>query len=363
MIRPPPAPPSDGSPADSGFTLRHLRKINNYAVRAKLGVGSSCVVYLGVDVRTNERYAIKRIRMRELARNGDAVSQLEREVRLMREFDHPNLLKLVEVLHHPAACEVYLILEYADKGCLAEFVRRNQPIPRQSLLSIIKQIASAVRCLHETGHVHQDIKPGNILLDGRGRAILADFGIGHTFKTASTVVGSPAYQAPEVLSDSDDEDPPEQVPQLEDVWSLGVTFYQLLFLKLPFVGENLYEVVKDIKGRPLAIPDGTDPEIEGLLRAMLAVNPAERIGVDELCNNPLISAAPDRAPDIPPVPTLRLRDGDFTEIQADVVQMGTVSFADFVTVAPRRFTFQTGYSRGRARGRGGRSRVILPGEV
>jgi hypothetical protein len=57
------------------------------------------------------------------------------------------------------------------------------------------------------------------------------------------------------------------------VWYLGVTFYQLLFLKQPSAGENLYEFMKDIKGRPLAIPDGIDPEIEALFRAMLAVNP------------------------------------------------------------------------------------------
>jgi hypothetical protein len=75
--------------------------------------------------------------------------------------------------------------------------------------------------------------------------------------------------------------------------------------------------MKNIKRRPLSIPDGTDPEIQPLLRAMLAVNSAKHIGVNELCSRPLISA-PDRAPDIPPVPTLKLCDDDFTEIQADI---------------------------------------------
>jgi hypothetical protein len=86
-----------------------------------------------------------------------------------------------------------------------------------------------------------------------------------------TVVWSPADHALEVLSDSDD--PPEQVQRLEDVWHIGVTLYQLLFFKLPSAGENLYELTKDRKGRPLAIPDRTDLEIDALFRAMLAVNP------------------------------------------------------------------------------------------
>jgi hypothetical protein len=70
---------------------------------------------------------------------------------------------------------------------------------------------------------------------------------------------SPADQAAEVLSES--HHPPGQVPRLEDVRSLGVAFYKLPFLQLPFAGENLYKAMKDIKRRPLAIPDGTDPKI------------------------------------------------------------------------------------------------------
>jgi serine/threonine protein kinase len=113
------------------------------------------------------------------------------------------------------------------------------------------------------------------LIDASGRALLADFGIGHTFASARMVVGSPAFQAPEALNDSyGDCDCPEccecsDGPQKEDVWALGVTLYQLLFNTLPYCGNNLYEIVSDIMTRPLAIPDGVNSEIVKLFSGML----------------------------------------------------------------------------------------------
>jgi serine/threonine protein kinase len=93
------------------------------------------------------------------------------------------------------------------------------------------------------------------------------------------VVGSPGYQAPEALADEEAED---ASPALEDVWSLGVTLYQSLFLRLPFEGENVFEIVQKIRSQALDIPDGTDPAIEELLRGMLTVDPRKRMTIDEI---------------------------------------------------------------------------------
>jgi serine/threonine-protein kinase 11 len=83
-----------------------------------------------------------------------------------------------------------------------------------SALSIVKQIARALYSIHSAGFVHQDIKPSNIVLTSEGRAVLSDFGIGHSFTSAAMVVGSPAYQAPEALDDA--EDGFEAEPEKED---------------------------------------------------------------------------------------------------------------------------------------------------
>jgi serine/threonine-protein kinase 11 len=321
-----------------------LKKVNSYRLTAKIGSGSSADVYLGIDDRSGQNYAIKRIRLRELARTSAGLAQLEREVRLMKLFNHPNILKIFEVLHIGSTEDVYLVLEYAENGSLGGFLEREQRLSLPSIFSIIKQTLGALKYLHDSGYVHQDIKPCNILVDGRGRVKLADFGIGHSFMSAAMVVGSPAYQAPEALNDaySSDEDSGSDSGvdgvQKEDIWALGVTLYQLLFAELPFVGENLYEIVNLIKERELQIPEGCEPEVADLVRRMLTVDPVQRIAVGELQKHPLIANAADCAEDLPEVPPVQMRDGEVVEFQAIVVPDG-FSFAGLSHTVPSRFSY------------------------
>lgn len=325
---------------------RHIKKINNYRLVAKLGHGSSSKVFLGIDDETGAKYAIKRIRLRDLCRATGGIAQLEREIRLMNMFHHSNILRLKEVLHLRANNEAYLVLEYADKGSLGTFIEKRQKLSNDAIFSVVKQIAGALKYLHDNGFVHQDIKPCNILMDATGRAILADFGIGHSFQSAGMVVGSPAFQAPEALDDeygeeeSDDDDggSEDEGPQKEDVWALGVTLYQLLFLKLPYVGSNLYEIVKVIKESPLQIPEGTDPKIADLLRQMLMVDPARRISISQLLKNDLIANAPDRALDLPETKSPVEATGDVVELKAIVCPNG-YSFGAALAVGQRRFSY------------------------
>jgi serine/threonine protein kinase len=304
---------------DSLFGGSHLKQVSDYSLRAKIGSGSSSKVYLGVHVRTGETYAVKRVNLQKLSKHGDAIAQLEREIRLMRSFSHPNILKLIEVLHRPSTDEAYLVLEYAGKGCLGGFLDRQQPITVPSILSILKQLARALKCLHESGIAHQDIKPWNILIDEDGRAILADFGIGHTFGSACMVVGSPAYQAPEALDDTYcDEDLCDSMPDKEDVWALGVTFYQLLFQRLPFEGETLFEIVNFINEVGLKIPEETDPALAEILTGMLTIDPHRRWDIAEVLACPAVAAAADRAMDLPAVPWMPLIDGDAQTFFANV---------------------------------------------
>jgi serine/threonine protein kinase len=311
----------------------HRKKLNNYLLCAKLGSGATATVYLAEDQRTHEKYAIKRFRLRDLARSGNGVGQLEREIRLIRLFLHPNILKLHEVLHDQANGEVCLVLEHAEKGSLGGFIERGDRLSHPAVFSVLKQVAAALKYLHDAGYVHQDVKPCNILLDSARRAILSDFGIGHSFHSAGMVVGSP--EALDV--ECDDGCLTDEGPQKEDVWALGVTLYQCLFRKFPYVGNNLYEIVVDIKAHELEIPPGTDPAIAELLRRMLAVDPARRCSVDDLLAHALIRDAPDRAADLPPIPGPKEKNGDIVQIDADVLP-GDCSFAGMLT-PPRRFSY------------------------
>jgi serine/threonine protein kinase len=316
--------------------------VNNYLLVSRIGSGSSSTVYAAIDTTTTRQVAVKRIRIHDLMRSLTGLSQLEREVALIRRLNHPNILKLVEVLHDSVHAEVYIVLEYAQKGSLEGFLERGQILSRDAIFGMIHQIAGAIKYLHGLGYVHQDIKPGNVLVDATGRAILADFGIGHTFASAGMVIGSPAFQAPEALDDrySDDASALADDPQKEDVWALGVTLYQLLFTVLPFVGSNLYEVVHDIMAHPLEIPAGTSDDIAGLLRGMLCIDPVHRMGIDDVLASPLLSE--DRTYELPPMPEPEVKDGPVIRFRAERCEAG-FSFAKLSVNAPRWFS-QTAFA-------------------
>jgi serine/threonine protein kinase len=301
---------------------RRVRKVNDYLLTAQIGRGASSWVYLGVECSTGARYALKRVKLQELGRQSCTIAQLEREIRLMRTLDHRNILKLKEALLVESIREVYLVLEYAARGSVGGYIDRHEQLPIASVFSIVKQVVSAIAYLHCQGYVHHDIKPANILLDSDGRAILADFGIGHSFQSAGMVVGSPAFQAPEALDDGQGEEDfceedDDGATQKEDIWSLGVTLYLLLFRRLPFAGGTLFEIVNYIKENGLEVGD-CRPDIEALLRAMLSVDPACRPSIDDLRANPLIRDAPDLAVELPPAPQPQDIEGEVLPIQATV---------------------------------------------
>ena len=282
------------------FEEKHYKKVNNYFLAKKIGSGSYSKVYLGID--GDSKYAVKRISLRDLSRTSNGVVQLEREIRLMRTFQHKNILKMHEVLHSVSDNIVYLVLDYADFGSIGSLLEKGHRFSIMSIKSIIKQISSALLYIHSMGYVHQDIKPANILLNAEGRALLADFGIGHSFMSAAMVVGTPAYQAPEALDDKIEEEEEEgneyneeeECQQVrEEVWSLGVTLYQLVFNSLPYVGGNLYEIVLNITSHPLAFPQEIDPEIEELIRGMLNIDPKKRLTLEQVLKHPFLKDAPD----------------------------------------------------------------------
>jgi serine/threonine-protein kinase 11 len=333
-----------GLPTPSISHQLRVRKINQYLLCAKIGSGASSTVFLAVDERTKEQYAIKRIKLDDFIRKGNPISQLEREIRLTRRFRHPQVLNLVEVLHDRIHNEVCMVLEYADAGSLGGYLSRGVRLPDATIFCILRQVIEAVSYLHTSRFVHLDITPCNILLHADGRAVLADFGIGHSFQSAGLVMGSPAFQAPEAVDETDGESTPGggSAPQKEDVWSLGVTLYQSLFLRLPYVGGDLWEIVHDIKTNPLRLPDGTDPEIVRLLSGMLCVDPARRYGIDDILASPLMPPLETRIP-LPPVPAPEIKHGEVVQIDA-VVCEETYTFVGFLIRAPRRFSDHRGYT-------------------
>lgn len=269
--------------------VKPVKQINQYLIIQKIGEGSNGRVYLAEDINTKKQYAIKRFNLKELQHIEAGISQLEREINAIRRMEHPNIIKLIEALHVEESDMIYLVLDYADCGSL-ENVINEEKLGMKEIKYIFKKILGAVKYLHSKGTVHQDIKPSNILLCSDGRVLLADFGLGHSFGSTAMVVGTPAYQAPEALNDEDWDD---LDPSKEDVWSIGVSLYQTLFGKLPFKGNNVFEIIQNIKQNQLKLPKNVPPKIEKLLRGMLCVHPSERMSIDDVINSEFFNGTED----------------------------------------------------------------------
>ena len=276
---------------------QHTKKVNQYILLNKIGHGANCKVVLGLDVASNIYYAIKIFHSDLKHSSPSRVQPLEREVRIMRMIHHENIVQLHEVLHAPQRDTSYLVMEFGNCGSLKRIIdSKIINIPLKTIATILKHVVNGLSYLHGQGFVHQDIKPSNILIFSEGIAKIGDFGIGHSFQSAQTVVGSPAYQAPEVFDDDPDEsgEVKDLDPSKEDVWSLGVTLFEVVFKQLPFQGENVYEIMHCIKQDGVKLPHDIDEDLKNLILGMLTIDPEQRLSIRQIENHPFLKLAEDR---------------------------------------------------------------------
>ncbi|KAK7200693.1 serine/threonine protein kinase [Novymonas esmeraldas] len=155
---------------------------------------------------------------------------LQREIEVMKDLYHPNIVRLYEVINDPKANSLFLILQYVDSGAVAQLDstgRIRAPLPPWTLLPIAVQVSDGLLYLHEQHIVHRDIKPENILVRRDGQAFLADFGVAELISaeedqpTAATLAyqGTPLFMAPEVYADDDDEDDDDDITEALNIAS------------------------------------------------------------------------------------------------------------------------------------------------
>ena len=264
-----------------------IKKVNQYYLVTKIGVGSFSKVFYAIDSTDNRTYAIKQIFSN---RKPETLANLSREISILQTVHHPNLISLKEVLYTEDPLIAYMVMELADCNSLQSCIANKIHFLENDIASLIKQITSALAYLLEQRIVHRDIKPGNILLFSNGLAKLSDFGIGHSLDSADSIVGTPAYQAPEIFSDDDSD---KLDPIKEDIWSLGVTIYQVITGELPFNGQSMYEIASNIQNTALQLPETLSEPLRDLLLQMLQISPENRINLTGILNHPFILQAPD----------------------------------------------------------------------
>ncbi|XP_053164735.1 serine/threonine-protein kinase MARK1 isoform X2 [Hemicordylus capensis] len=249
--------------------------IGNYRLLKTIGKGNFAKVKLARHVLTGREVAVKIIDKTQL--NPTSLQKLFREVRIMKILNHPNIVKLFEVIETEKT--LYLIMEYASGGEVFDYLVAHGRMKEKEARAKFRQIVSAVQYCHQKCIVHRDLKAENLLLDGDMNIKIADFGFSNEFTIGNkldTFCGSPPYAAPELFQGKK-YDGPEV-----DVWSLGVILYTLVSGSLPFDGQNLKELRERVLRGKYRIPFYMSTDCENLLKKLLVLNPIKRGSLEQI---------------------------------------------------------------------------------
>ncbi|KAL8802726.1 MAG: hypothetical protein Q9182_003624 [Xanthomendoza sp. 2 TL-2023] len=296
-----------------------------YILGKTLGEGEFGKVKLGWRRDGSVQVAVKLIRREALGGNPSRLPKIYREINILRELSHPNIVRL----HEMTETEKYIgiVLEYASGGELFDYILLHRYLKDNAARKLFAQLISGVGYLHKKGIVHRDLKLENLLLDRNKNIIITDFGFANTFNPQDqleeeieynltnrefvkrqglehvqsngmrrgdlmqTSCGSPCYAAPElVVTDS------LYTGRKVDVWSCGVILYAMLAGYLPFdddpanpEGDNINLLYKYIVSTPLTFPEYVTPHARDLLRRILVPDPRKRADLFEVARHSWLS--------------------------------------------------------------------------
>jgi len=227
-----------------------LGELGDYELLEEVGRGGQGVVFRARQKSLNRTVALKVISLGQWASQAH-LKRFRREAEAAASLDHPSIVPIYEVGERDGSC--YFSMKFIEGGQLDEVVRR-EPMSIRRAVGLIAKLARTVHYAHEHGILHRDIKPGNILLDGKGEPHLTDFGLARLVETESTVtrtlevLGTPSYMAPEQAIGNN-----ADLTSATDVYGLGAVLYQLLTRHPPFAGGTTYETIRlllDTEPRP-----------------------------------------------------------------------------------------------------------------
>ncbi|XP_043652645.1 MAP/microtubule affinity-regulating kinase 3 [Drosophila teissieri] len=240
-----------------------------YKIIRTLGKGNFAKVKLAIHLPTGREVAIKLIDKTTL--NTIARQKLYREVRIMKMLNHPNIVRLFQVIESERT--LYLVMEYVSGGELFDYLVKNGRMRERDARVLFRQLVSAIEYCHSKSIVHRDLKAENLLLDQHMKMKIADFGFSTTFDPKAqleTFCGSPPYAAPELFRGKKYSGPEV------DSWSLGVVLYTLVSGSLPFDGINLKELRDRVLRGKYRVPYYVSIECENLIRKFLVLSPTKR---------------------------------------------------------------------------------------
>src|SRR5882762_429110 len=259
--------------------------IAHYRIIQKLGAGGMGEVYLALDTKLDRKVAIKVLQPESLAEE-NLKKRLIREAQAAAKLDHPNICHVYEV--NEADSFTFIVMQYIEGETLGEKMLR-QPLELSTALAMVEQAAEALAEAHAHGILHRDVKPQNIMITPRGQVKILDFGLAKQMSSSDSVdfeaptatllstpgniIGTMPYMSPEQLQG-------EPLDARSDIFSLGVTFYEMLAGKHPFQDKSAAVTLsRIILGDPIPTEQfhaQVSPELQAVLSKMLCKDKAAR---------------------------------------------------------------------------------------
>jgi serine/threonine-protein kinase len=244
-----------------------------YRIIGLLGRGGMGEVYRADDLKLGQAVALKFLPV-TFAQDPSRLERFYSEVRIARQISHPNVCRVYDIGEHES--RLFLSMEYVDGEDLASLLRRIGRLPGDKALEIAQQLCAGLSAAHDKGVLHRDLKPSNVMIDGRGRAMITDFGLAaplHAGENAGDVSGTPAYMAPEQLTG-------KGASVQSDLYALGLVLYELHTGHRAFDGATLSELVRmhtqEAPAPPSSVAKNIDPAVEKVILKCLEKDPGAR---------------------------------------------------------------------------------------
>ena len=253
-------------------------RIGNYQILEEIGRGGMGVIYRARQRHSRRIVALKRI-LSYHADSQETLARFRREAQAAASLDHPNILPIYEV----SECDdglPFFSMKFAGGGSLLDAAPALRNEPRRAV-ALVAKVVRGVQHAHAQGILHRDLKPGNILLDGRGEPLVSDFGLAKWLDASShltrtlTIFGTPGYIAPEQVNGS-----AGKLGPASDIYSLGAILFDLLTGQPPFLGEHALKVIQQASEKPApklrTLVPGLDRDLETICAKCLEREPAAR---------------------------------------------------------------------------------------
>ncbi|XVE79061.1 hypothetical protein DITRI_Ditri14bG0027500 [Diplodiscus trichospermus] len=264
------------------------KMVNEYVREYKIGAGSYGKVVLYRNCVDGKHYAIKAFHKSHLLKlrvgpSETAMTDVLREVLIMKTLEHPNIVNLIEVIDDPSMDQFYMVLEYVEGKWVCEGSGPPGGIGEDTARKYVRDIVSGLTYLHGHNIVHGDIKPDNLLITSKGTVKIGDFSVSQVFEDDNDELrrspGTPVFTAPECCLGL------TYSGKAADTWAVGVTLYCMVLGKYPFLSETLQDTYDKIVNNPLILPNNMNLELRNLLEGLLCKDPKERMTLNAVAEH------------------------------------------------------------------------------